>query len=697
MTNVLPMISVTKVPSPASRPEPGGLFTFTYVVTNNSVETVTLTSVNDSVIGDITLPAVLTLAPGASSAPMTGTKTYTESGVYPNTVTAKAVDNEKNEATATASASVTVTDVLPKISVTKVADPTSRLEPGGLFTFTYVVTNNSVETVTLTSVHDSVIGDITLPADVTLSPGESTLVMTGSWTYAEPGVYPNTVTAKAVDNEKNEATATADASVTVTDVLPLISVTKVADPSSRLEPGGLFTFTYVVTNNSVETVTLTSVNDSVIGDITLPAVLTLAPGASSAPMTGTKTYTESGVYPNTVTAKAIDNEKHEAVATASASVTVTDVLPTISVTKIADPSSRLEPGGLFTFTYVVTNNSVETVTLTSVHDSVIGDITLPEVLTLAPGASSAPMTGSWTYTEPGTYPNTVTAKAIDNEENEATSEASTSVTVEAIHPAIVVEKTSNAPEEGVLAGTSVTYSFKVTNTGDTTLYNVTVVDDKLGEIGTIEELGVEDSETLTKTFVLNETTTNVVTATGHDQAGHVVSDTDELTVETFLPFNPPDVALAKEADVETADPGDIITYTLTYTNIGKGSAEDFTITDDYDERYVSVVDAAGGDDDGSEITWAIDGPLAPGASGTITYTVRVSDYMPDGTTIVRNTAVATVPGDSDTSNNTATETVSVTVEEFLPFTGGEFTLLLLIAFFAIVVGAALRRFGREEL
>ena len=114
------------------------------------------------------------------------------------------------------------------ISVTKVAGPLSRAEPGGLFTFTYVVTNNSVETVTLTSVTDSVIGVITLPADVTLAPGESSAAMTGTWTYTEKGTYPNTVTAKAKDNENNEATATASASVEVTDVLPLISVTKVA-------------------------------------------------------------------------------------------------------------------------------------------------------------------------------------------------------------------------------------------------------------------------------------------------------------------------------------------------------------------------------------------------------------------------------------------------------------------------------------
>jgi hypothetical protein len=46
-------------------------------------------------------------------------------------------------------------------------------------------------------------------------------------------------------------------------------------------------------------------------------------------------------------------------------VTFTDVLPTITVDKAADPTSLPEPGGPVEFTVVVTNNSSESVTLTS--------------------------------------------------------------------------------------------------------------------------------------------------------------------------------------------------------------------------------------------------------------------------------------------------------------------------------------------
>ena len=102
------------------------------------------------------------------------------------------------------------------------------------------MTNNSVEDVTLTKTSlTTSSGPSRLPADVTLSPGETSAPMSASTTYTEAGVYPNEVTAKAEDNEGNEATATAEAQVEVTDVLPQISVTKVPDPKSLPEPGGL--------------------------------------------------------------------------------------------------------------------------------------------------------------------------------------------------------------------------------------------------------------------------------------------------------------------------------------------------------------------------------------------------------------------------------------------------------------------------
>ena len=59
-----------------------------------------------------------------------------------------------------------------------------------------------------------------------------------------------------------------------------------------------------------------------------------------------------------------------------ATVRITDVAPSISVVKTADPVSLPEPGGDVVFTVTVENKSVSSdpVTLTSLVDSLFGDL-----------------------------------------------------------------------------------------------------------------------------------------------------------------------------------------------------------------------------------------------------------------------------------------------------------------------------------
>ena len=590
---MLPQISVTKVPDPKSLPEPGGLFTFTYVVTNNSVEDVTLTSVTDDVLGTIALPADVTLSPGEKSAPMSASTTYTEAGVYPNEVTAKAEDNEGNEATATAEAQVEVTDVLPQISVTKVPDPKSLPEPGGLFTFTYVVTNNSVEDVTLTSVTDDVLGTIALPADVTLSPGEKSAPMSASTTYTEAGVYPNEVTAKAEDNEGNEATATAEAQVEVTDVLPQISVTKVPDPKSLPEPGGLFTFTYVVTNNSVEDVTLTSVTDDVLGTIALPADVTLSPGEKSAPMSASTTYTEAGVYPNEVTAKAEDNEGNEATATAEAQVEVTDVLPQIQITKTADVHEVPTTGAWVTYTFVVKNLSVEPIMVTSVVDDKFGDLSteagVPRVLGV--GGSFSFDVKKWIEGPAGDHTNVVTVEGRDNEGNTATDDDDETVVIRRV--AIDVEKEisldngttwldADAPNGlDFLAGSPILYRFVVTNTGTADLSNVVLKDSVLGIDVAIGDLAAGASINYapsagSKVAVGDHFNEAVVTGDWHDNPA---TDKDDVAYFGDCPKIHIDKVTNGSDGPEILE-GKPVTWTYTVTNVGNVALDDIVVTDD---------------------------------------------------------------------------------------------------------------------
>src|SRR5437588_529981 len=104
---------------------------------------------------------------------------------------------------------------------------------------------------------------------------------------------------------------------------------------------------------------------------------------------------------------------------------------------------------------------------------------------------------------------------------------------------ILIEK-SVTPTSGA-PGDTVTYTFKVTNTGQVTLFNILVTDDKLGTIGTIPSLAPGASTTLTKTTTLPNNAgalTNVGTASGTDVLGRRATDTDTAVVTVVLALPP---------------------------------------------------------------------------------------------------------------------------------------------------------------
>src|SRR5262249_13565801 len=192
----------------------------------------------------------------------------------------------------------------------------------------------------------------------------------------------NTVTAKAMDPSHNVATASATATVNYLDVAPTITVTKTANVSSVSEGGAgnqSVIYAYTVTNTSpasTDPVTISSVNDSVLGEL-LTAPITLAPGAS---ITLYKPFTmpvqNAGTsHTNVVTVKGTDDESDVATASDSYTINYTNVAPSIKVDKTG-PASINEGGASATYTFTITNTSVSTdpVTVLSINDNKFGNL-----------------------------------------------------------------------------------------------------------------------------------------------------------------------------------------------------------------------------------------------------------------------------------------------------------------------------------
>ncbi|MGY1551215.1 DUF7927 domain-containing protein [Microbacterium sp. A588] len=222
---------------------------------------------------------------------------------------------------------------------------------------------------------------------------------------------------------------------------------------------------------------------------------------------------------------------------------------------------------------------------------------------------------------------------------------------------VTYAKSVVASENPVSAGTELTYTIVVTNTGAT---DVAVNrDDDLN--------GVLDDATIT-TAVASDTAT--VTATGPDAgiiairgtlpAGASAEITYTVTVKpaaergdstaaNYLvnPGEEPDpncdpasgqctstpiksYSVSKTADKDTVVPGEILTYTVSVVNTGAvpfDAAEPASFVDDLaevldDATYNDDV-SAGGTVAGDELSWT--GPLAIGETVTVTYSVTVND------------------------------------------------------------------------
>lgn len=124
-------------------------------------------------------------------------------------------------------------------------------------------------------------------------------------------------------------------------------------------------------------------------------------------------------------------------------------------------------------------------------------------------------------------------------------------TVEQAEPGIMITKTVQGAQGSAAkiyeAGDQVTYQFTVTNTGSATLHNVGVTDNDISEAILGGKTTLEPQETtvftvthtLTRDDVAGGSFTNVATATGYDEAGKQVEDTDDETITTLPSLGEP--------------------------------------------------------------------------------------------------------------------------------------------------------------
>lgn len=242
--------------------------------------------------------------------------------------------------------------------------------------------------------------------------------------------------------------------------------------------------------------------------------------------------------------------------------------PDISLIKSVN-TTIIHSGDTVQYTYHVTNTGDTPLYNVSIYD-ITWDSLLVGPVDLEPGE---PLIVDMKKIVFDTTTNIANASGVDLLQKEIIDFAEANVNV--IKPNISLTKSVNATV--ILPGEKVEYSYNCTNTGDTTLFNVTIYDETLmEEIENATELATGESLIGKYEIALWEDTVNTAVCMGNDTLGQMVTDTDEAMVN----ISKPSIELTKSVDKSIVYSGYTVEYTFIAENTGLSQLLDVTIWDE---------------------------------------------------------------------------------------------------------------------
>ena len=370
--------------------------------------------------------------------------------------------------------------------------------------------------------------------------------------------------------------------------------------------------------------------------------------------------------------------------------------PSLSLAKSANPTTVTAAGQTIDYDFTVTNTGNLTITsvgVTDVPTAPAGGVTATceslsspagtcsgATTTLVPG-QSARFSGTYTVTQADVDHGSV----VDHATTEGTTPSggtvgapSNTVTVTVTQsPSLSIAKTAS-PTTVTAAGQTVTYTFTVENTGNSTLTGVAVTDNPVSPAGvvspTCEILSspagtcsgstttLEPGQsavftgpyTVTQTDVDHGSIADTATAAGTPPSGGTVTATSDLVAVDVTQSS--SLSIAKTASPTTVtEAGETVTYTFTVVNTGNQTLTDVDVTD------VPIPPAGGATPDcqtranPSASCSGTSTSLLPGETAVFTATYTVTQADVDHGSIVDS---ATTNGTTPTGG-TVTETSNI--------------------------------------
>ncbi|MFI0939648.1 hypothetical protein [Streptomyces sp. NPDC021020] len=586
------------------------------------------------------------------------------------------------------------------LSLVKSAEPDAPADftAGQVVTYFYEVLNTGNTTVDDIAIDETRFtgngtkGDVTCP-EASLPPGGRE-VCRATYTLTAEDIAQGSVanTAHATGTGPGGALASGDSSVVLEGppANPGLELDKSVAPASVGAAGQQVTYSFHVTNTGNTALHGLHITEDFFGgtggplDISCP-VDTLASGSGT---TCTATYTvtqadiDAGSVANTATAGALDPGGADVDSGQSSAELTTAGTGALHLDKTAAPTRVWAAGDQVGYEFTLTNTGTATLVAPDVVETSFSGSGTPLAAScpeepIAPG-DSVLCTAAYTVTDAdvtaGRITNTARATAARADDGTAVTSNEDSAAVTVNRSGLSIDK-SVRPSEAA-AGDTVTYSFKVTNTGNTPVHDLAIAEDAFGgstglppATCPVDELAAGATTTCTATY----TVTDADAAAGHvDNTAHatavngagaqVASGTDSARLTTTSEPQTGSLKLVKKAEVEhkgnsgygdggsggkddTARPGDVVHWTLTVTNTGGTTLHDVTV-DDPTAGEISCPKST----------------LAPGESMTCTappYTVTEQDAE-NGCVSDTATATGLTPDGTKVTSPKASASVTVT-------------------------------------
>ena len=624
VTPAVAALDLTKTANPATVTAAGDTITYTFHVTNTGnvpIDSIAIQEGTFSGTGSLTAITcnATTLAPAASTdctATYQATQADIDAGQITNDATATGDDPAGDPITSpTADATVTAT-AAPALTLTKTVSPTSGTTPGDTITYSFLIENTGNTTITnptaaeVTFTGTGTAPVIDCPPGVILAPGDST-ICTAPYTLTQAdvdaGQINNTATATGTDPTGGTVTSN-DSDVTLPiPSTPALTLTKSANPTAIVNAGDTITYTFDVTNSGNVTATAIGITETAFsGTGTLSPITcnatTLAPAATTqctATYQATAADIAAGIIDNTAEATGTD-PGNNTITSPPSTATVTAVNAALDLTKTANPATVTAAGDTITYTFHVTNTGnvpIDSIAIQEGTFSGTGSLTAItcNATTLAPAASTdctATYQATQADIDAGQITNDATATGDDPAGDPITSPTADATVTATATPALTLTKTVS-PTSGTTPGDTITYSFLIENTGNTTITNIGVAEGAFTGTGGspaitcpagASSLAPGDSLICTAQYELTQADAdagqidNTATASGTDTTGGTVTSNDS---DVTLPIPPtPALTLLKTANTDTIDgAGQTITYSFRVTNTGNVTITDLAVVE----------------------------------------------------------------------------------------------------------------------